>query len=304
MSIIGKWYGFGQNPSYDRGIRELSRAEYEAAAAEFRFSLTELSDPEMREAARNRLVESLVFDSEGRVREGKAGKAVELLAEAIKYRPRYADLRLRMAEALLLDGRAGDSRDEANIALEINNYFTRAMLVKAAGWAEEDVEAARTMIRLAEETEPNLPADELRRIRDHLDFGRHRAAAASLLELRVAGSWDAKSLAEIGLEMARQGRWEDAEQNLAAAVQLEPGWADLRCRHGEALLQCDRLAEAFDELTMALGINENYADAFAVRGVVRRRMGDDNEARVDFRRAIAINPNHTVAAQELSRLAY
>lgn len=304
MSIIGKWYGFGQSPAYDRGVRELAKGEYTTAASDFRESLSELTDPEMREAARSRLVESLSLAAQSEMQLGKTGAAVSFLADAVKVRPSYADLRVRLAEALLREGKADEARDQANAALEINSYFTRAMIVRAAAWAEEDVEAARAMLNRAEETEPSLPADELRRIRDHLDFGRYRAAANSLLELQVTPSMDAKSLAEIGLEMARQGRWPEAEQSLAMAVQAEPGWADLRCRHGEALLQNDRLAEAFDEFSMAIQINPGYADALAMRGVTRRRLGEEEEARGDFRRAVAINPNHTVAVQELSRAAY
>lgn len=304
MSIISKWYGFGVNPTYDRGIREFTRGNYEAAANDFRLSLTEVVDPEIREAARNRLVESLSLTADGELRAGRHGAALLLLQEAIKLRPQYADLRLRLAEALLLEGRAAEAREEANRALEINPYFIRAILVRAAGWAEEDPEAARTLLMIAEDTEPNLPADDMRRIRDHLKAGRGRAAAASLLEMRVTPTMDAKSLAEIGMEMARQGKWVEAEHSLALAVQAEPKWADLRCRHAEALLECGRLVEAYDEFSAAIDINSSYADALALRGIVNRRMGNEDLAQEDFRRAIKVNPNHTVAVQELSRPSY
>jgi len=55
------------------------------------------------------------------------------------------------------------------------------------------------------------------------------------------------------------------------------------------------LKGAIADLSQAIKINPNYAEAYSNRGNVRDDLGDKQGAVADFNQAIKINPNYAIA---------
>jgi len=81
-----------------------------------------------------------------------------------------------------------------------------------------------------------------------------------------------------------------------------PGYADVRCRYGETLLELGQVDAAIAQFEAALKINSKYADAMAALGVAQLRSGDPNSARCSFDQVLDWNPEHPVASEQLRRL--
>lgn len=297
MSIVGKWYGFGQSPAYDRAVRALARSDFDEAVVEFRASLAELKDPEAKNLARAKLVQSLTGAADARIALQEYAPACSLLEDALQFRPSYADLWQKLAEAQLGLTMNQLAFDSAERALALNSRYTRAQAVKGAA-----------LIRL-ERTEEALEVAAAHfseqvsaRIADHLREGRSEAAVGVIMMAARPQATSASSLAEIASEFGQKNRWVDAENAYRQAVQSEPRWADLRCRHGESLLQLDRVQEALDEFGSALQINPRYADAYACAGIALARLERTEDALASFSEAIAIDPRHAIAIEESNRL--
>ena len=82
---------------------------------------------------------------------------------------------------------------------------------------------------------------------------------------------------------------------------LPPRFADVRCKHGQALMQIDEIEQAIAEFREAISINDRYADAYAYLGVSLKRAGQQEDAMLAFRTALEIDPTHAVAQQEVER---
>lgn len=111
-------------------------------------------------------------------------------------------------------------------------------------------------------------ASDLEPARAFVRAGRFDDAIAAVSALvagtRPRGSRQAAlagALADIAREAARAGNAAAAEQALAAAVRVAPGYADLRYRYGRALLAHERRADARRELEAAVRINTDYVAA-------------------------------------------
>ncbi len=297
MSIVGKWYGFGQSPAYDRAVRALARSDFDEAVVEFRASLTELSDPEAKNLARAKLVQSLMGAADARIALQEYAPACSLLGDALQLRPSFADLWQRLAEAQLGLNENHDALVSADRALALNSSYSRALAIKGAALLR--IDRAEEALQISFQ---HFPDQVHVRVSDHVREGRIEAAVGVLLMASRPQTTSASSLAEIAAEFGQKNRWVDAEDAYRQAVQNEPKWADLRCRHGESLLQLDRVQEALDEFLAAIQINPRYADAHACAGIALARLARESDALKAFAEALSIDPRHSIAIEESNRL--
>ncbi len=75
--------------------------------------------------------------------------------------------------------------------------------------------------------------------------------------------------------------------------------ADLCLKLAVALLQQERLDDAFEATKQSLAINGNYSDAWNVLGVLWRQAGNLSQSEVAHRRAIELDPNFAEAWNNL-----
>ena len=115
-------------------------------------------------------------------------------------------------------------------------------------------------------------------------------AAAKAFDAAIAADPD-EPIARFGLARLLQGRGDFAPAlaNLDCVLSGSAASAPLLLRRAELLVSLDRLSEAETELTRALDLHPDYAEAVYLRGEARRRLGRPDEALADLDRSIRLD---------------
>lgn len=302
MSLTGKWFGFGRSEAYDEGVRAYDRNQFEEAADAFERALQRNSDPATGRLARYYLVECYRRLAESELTANRAEAALFLAEKSIDLQPGYPDLHLLRARICSNLGRSEDEAASVSKALELNPSYAEAKYYSALiEYGRGDRSAIDRMLE-ATKTDGDLagPAFEAGLAADREG---DTAGALALFRSRIgAVADDANFHLALAEGRVRAGEFAEAVLEFEKALRLAPGYADIRCKYAQVLLQLDRLEEADRQITAAIEINPRYADALACRGVLLRRLGRPDEARSAFRMALDVDPHHAVALMEIGRL--
>ena len=122
----------------------------------------------------------------------------------------------------------------------------------------------------------------------------HRASALNLRDSRAFPSHMGNQLANAhtktgDLYMAAD-RPEETAVEYAAAVEVQPGFLDLRFKLAEAYMDLEVLREAFTHLEDILVVNPNFAGARVRLGALLNRMGDTKRVRQGWEFCAEQNP--------------
>lgn len=302
MTFIHRWFGFGRNEDYDNGIRYFENGQYEEAVGSFERCLKTLRDTATVRLASQYLTESLLKLGQSAIHAREFGIAVRHLERAAQIQPSYADVHFQLS--LAYQGLEEIQLQKAALqsALRRNPNYARAVLYDGILTYEEGSMAeGLARIEHALELDPGLRNDRHLMAVQYHDAGNPDRAASLWRSLDSLDRADALEHTRLGDAFARESRWAEAAEEYRKALEIEPEFADIRCRFGQALLELDQLEGAFTQLSEAIRINPRYADGHAFLGILLRRQGKREEARECFRRALEINPDHLVAAEELLR---
>jgi len=288
MSLAGKWFGFGKDPSFDAGLRAFEADQFVLAAEMFREVLKGRIDEDLRKQARSFLVTSLGMVGRRLLRENHSIEAREAFREALAHAPRYPDLWLGLAMAA---GRLGDEATERGSlekARELNPTYARAILYEGLmALRANDPELAAELFR-------QLPAGSAPQGPDDLLIEAIEATFESEGD-------EANVLAAQGDQAAKDKEYDIAAALYGQAIQLQPRYADVRCKLGQALLEVDRVDEAEAHFREAVEVNPRYAEAWAQLGIALKRQKKPAEARQAFLKAYEIEPHHPIARMEIKR---
>ncbi|HEY8225859.1 MAG TPA: tetratricopeptide repeat protein [Pyrinomonadaceae bacterium] len=128
----------------------------------------------------------------------------------------------------------------------------------------------------------------------------------AIAELHTASSveaFDPQSFYNIGNALARMGDTDGAITSYRKAInQRNGGYSRALNNLGVVLLRVGRWDEAFDALSSALKVeNFRYAEASYNLGRLYAARGQMDLAVREWRRAVAVDPHHSAAAQSLAR---
>lgn len=190
--------------------------------------------------------------------------------EVVDNHPHFADVRQMMGLCLSFLGQPDAALEQFDRALEENACYVEALLHKAITLNElgRYDEARETFERAAEcegRLEGRFPTSVSARIAN---------AHASVGDLYMAASPPAEAAAE-----------------LRRALELRPGFHDIRNRLGEALMQLGSLEEARAEFERALEGNGRFFRARLNLGLVSYREGDLERAREEWEECRSQDPN-------------
>lgn len=107
------------------------------------------------------------------------------------------------------------------------------------------------------------------------------------------------ALHRLGVLLAQQGKWAEAERLLAAARQLLPTSAHILNDLGNVLKMLGRPAEAIRTYEAALAIDPGYAQGHCNLGAALQAEGQDEAAVAHYRRALAAEPGYVIAHYNL-----
>ena len=179
--------------------------------------------------------------------------AVLLLREAVVEGLAYADGFNLLGLSLALIGRSSDALDAFDRALELNPryveaHLNRAVLLTDMGRVEEARVGFAEAERLGGPDESGFPAMVANRLANaHAGLGH---------EYRAAGALD------------------EAIAQYERALELRPGFSDIRLSLARALLERGRFAEAAQALDLVLRARPDWLDAMLLRGLAAYLDGD------------------------------
>jgi len=119
-------------------------------------------------------------------------------------------------------------------------------------------------------------------------------------EERKAASAEVKADFDMGLELARQGNYEEAVAAYEKALANDPDQAYIHANMAEALSKIGRDDEALAAYEEAISLKADDAAMFTNMGVLLGKMGKTKESEEAFTKAAALNPG--AAAQNFYNL--
>jgi tetratricopeptide (TPR) repeat protein len=195
--------------------------------------------------------------------------AVLLLQEAVVEGLAYADAFNLLGLALALVGRQEDALAAFDRALALNSryveaHLNRAVLLNELGRTAEARDAFTQAEALGKPDESGFPAMVANRLAN--------AHASLANEYRAAGAL------------------EEAINQYHRALELRPGFADIRLALARALLERGRFEEATSALDLVLQARPQWLDAMLLRGLSAYLQGDLNGAEAVWSRAAERHP--------------
>ena len=103
----------------------------------------------------------------------------------------------------------------------------------------------------------------------------------------------------LGLDLAKQGKMDQAKAHYAEALRLDPNFALAHNNLGLALAAQDKMDEAEAHYAEALRLDPNLAETYNNLGVALAQQGKIDEAITMFKKAIQIKPNFSGAYSNL-----
>ncbi len=103
------------------------------------------------------------------------------------------------------------------------------------------------------------------------------------------------ALSNLGVIRYKQGRLDEAEQNLRKAVTAAPNDSNTRSLLGVIYFRKGLIEESFNELTRAVALNPRNAEAHNYLGIVLSDKGWGAAGEQEIRRAIELNPQYADA---------
>ena len=206
---------------------------------------------------------------------------VHLLEEMVATGGAFADVHHLLGVSLSLLGQRERALAELERALELNPRYLEALIHQGIVLSDmgRDAEAEEAFRRAAASVAP--PADGL------------PAAVASRL---------ANQHAELADAYAEAGALDRAVEQYQRALELGPGFVDLRYRMARLLLEAGRSLEAREELEEVLRTRPNFLDASAALGLAHFLSGDAIGARDIWKTCLTRRPENVRVEAYLAML--
>jgi len=107
----------------------------------------------------------------------------------------------------------------------------------------------------------------------------------------------------LGQLHAQEGSWEAARDDFIEVLRRQPGRLETRFEYGKVLYHLGRYEEASGELWAVIKKKPPYlADLRVWRGMCWERLGEAHKARINYRKALALDPHNRSAKQRLRAL--
>jgi len=266
-------------------------------------------------------------------KKGNLDLAIDNYQKALTLNPNYVVARVALASGMLDKGRTADARAELEKIAPVVKSYPPARLINAAIARTEKrySESEQELIALMKD-QPNSPDVYDQMARTQLAMGRTVEAEKTLLrtlELDPNSFNRIEQLARFYIETkqpekaiqkispiadqeqkapyfellaavyASMGKVPEAEANYKKALEKDPkGNADAAL--ASLYIQVGKLPDALQKLNEVIGKNPTNAGAYATRGMVYETQGKVEEAKTNYRRALDLDANSDVAANNLS----
>lgn len=188
------------------------------------------------------------------------------------------------------------AKDSARLCLRTAQEFEKTF---ARTGQDQDLQNAIQLFEKARSNAPSTAKTASRRLAVLYDkAGEFQKASAEYEALLLASPKDVELLADLGYSYYCRGDWVNAESYLQQAIQLDPSnkraWSNL----GLARAQLQKWDESFQAFCQAV----RPADAHCNLAFVLAAQGKGEEAKAQYRQALALDPGLRLAQVALGQL--
>lgn len=298
MSLVGKWFGFGEDEVFDEAVRLMDRRDFSEAIAAFEaVRRADTGTDSFKVKLKAHLAKAYHMLGMESLAKGWVETALANLLKSVELEPHYADFRVALARGYRASGNRMEEFTQIRRALEINPEYTLAMVYRAVlDLAESRFDDARYWAHRASVRENNAFRDAL----DQMTAGEYGRACERLWTHVETWLHPSQTLRLEAQEWIEHQNWDEASRCLLMAIEIAPTFPDLRRELGEVYFAADRVKDALDQFRRAVELNPRFADAWALCGVCMKRQGNEQEARLCFLNAVNLQPGHPIATLELS----
>jgi tetratricopeptide (TPR) repeat protein len=232
---------------------------------------------------------------------GRPRVAIELIGQALRAVPNFADAHVNMGNALGLAGEREPAIESYRQALASRPDFVIAHSHIARVQIElRRFEAAITHCQAAIAIDSTFLPARINLARALKAAGRMQDAGQAWRDVIALEPGRAESYYELGVELSDLGQYEAALHALSRAVAFEPGSAAFHCARGGILMRTYAGEEAAASFRRALILAPDSKDAVAGLGWALRLLGRFDEADVCFRRLQESDPADARSYRHLS----
>lgn len=230
-------------------------------------------------------------------------KAVQAFEKCLQLEPENIEANLKLSELYMYIKVYPKAIDYANTVLRINKnnqkaYFIKGFVYKESGDTSRAISSFTTVVELDPE---NYDA--------YIQLGILHAAKGNDLAiqyysnaLRIRPSSE-EALYNRGLYYQESGLLEKAEEDYKLILSKNSAYTNAYYNLGFiALVNKKDYPEAIKQFSKAIEIDQNYVEAFYNRGVAYQYSGNKKSAEKDFRSALSIFPNYSLAKDRLNEL--
>jgi tetratricopeptide (TPR) repeat protein len=230
------------------------------------------------------------------VRQGLFGEALERFREARLAAPEDAAPVIGEANALLRLGRAGEARPLAELALTgAAEDIERLMLVATARAQTGDPAGALSALDVARRVAPMRPEVHEKIADIARSLGDFEGAIASYRHALALDGDLAVVRLRLSELLAQKGQTRDAEQELLAALDTVPTYADATLALARLRRIAGRPAEALTLLVDLLAGDAYHFEALVALGETLQQLGRHRDAATAFGRVLRFQPDHVTA---------
>jgi tetratricopeptide (TPR) repeat protein len=197
--------------------------------------------------------------------------ALDIFQQILAQHPEFADVRHSAGLCLVFLGRPEDALEQIDAALAINPAYieahvNRALVLQELGRYDEAQVAFNTAGTFERQGHPRFQAAETARLAN-----AHGTVGDLYMEAGAPG---------------------EAATQYWAALELRPGFHDIRNKYALALLAMGRLTEAVDQLRRTLAGSPHFIGARLNLGLALYRQGERDAAAAEWERCRAQQPGH------------
>ena len=233
---------------------------------------------------------------------GRAVEAADLLNQALRLKPDYAEARDNLGVSLMHQGRVTEAiqlyeqalRIQPDVA-EIHNNLGNAYARQ--GRTSEAVGEYERALQLR----PGFAAAHNNLGNALMALGRIQQAIGEFGEALQTRPGDAETHSNLGFALVQIGRFPDAIEQYGEVLRLSPDNAQAHFDLANVLAGVGRIDEAIEHYHRSLGLRPDFAEAWNNLGHALFRQGRVPEAIDQYNRALRIKPDLEEARANLRR---
>jgi tetratricopeptide (TPR) repeat protein len=246
---------------------------------------------------------TLIAQASYLAKRGEVNSGLNILERAKSLYPEESDVYTALSEVFLIARNSELSLKNADLAIKYNMYNAKAYYLKGYNFLElGDTSKAISSYQTAIEQDPNY-------FEPYLELGLLFSAQNDPLALQYYENAlqvrpdDRLTLYSKGMYEQEHELYNEAIQTYFRAVKKYPNFKEAYHNLGYIHMYYLKLyREAIPYFTDAIEVAPKYYQAYYNRGYSFELMGDINNAAKDYRKALSIRPDYTLAAEGLNRL--